>query len=98
MLEIVAGVSDDCQRIGRQDTVEAQRQLGAADAAGQREDRSIAAHLNKSCSGGRTRAAAGASGADHERPRTSTIGVASSAWPWTSEAAAAISSAKPVSV
>ncbi len=56
------------------------------------------AHRKRSCSGGRTIAAAGASGADQERPRTKTIGVASAAWPWTSEAAAAISSAKPVSV
>ena len=38
------------------------------------------------------------SGADQARPRTSTIGIASSAWPINSPAAAAISSAKPVSV
>src|SRR6185369_14166661 len=36
-------------------------------------------HRNRSCSGGRTISAAGASGADQERPRTSTIGVASAA-------------------
>src|SRR5207253_636764 len=99
MLEIIAGIGDDGQRIGRQDAVEAERQLGAADPARQREHGTVrAAHRNRSCSGGRTIAAAGASGADQLRPRTRTIGVASAAWPWTSEAAAAISSAKPVSV
>src|SRR5882757_2002275 len=94
MLEIVPGVGDDGQLIGRQYAVEPERELGPADPTGQRHH----PHRNRSCSGGRTSAAAGASGADQVRPRTKTIGVPSSACPCTSEAAAAISSAKPVSV
>src|SRR5205085_2138619 len=99
MLKIIARIGDDDQRIRRQDAVEAERELGAADPARQCEHRTgFAAHRKRSCSGGRTIAAAGASGAVQERPRTTTIGVASAAWPCTNEAAAAISSAKPVSV
>src|ERR1700719_2265086 len=37
MLEIVAGVRDDGQSIGRQDAIQAERQLGAADPARQCE-------------------------------------------------------------
>src|SRR4051794_32460161 len=99
MLEIIAGIGDNGQHIRQQDAVQAERELGAPDAAGQRQHRAVfPGHRNRSCSGGRTSATPGASGADHDRPRTSTIGVASAAWPCTSEAAAAISSAKPVSV
>src|SRR5437016_4247744 len=99
MLEVVAGIGDDNQRLGRQYAVEAERQLGAADAARQREDQPLRlAHRKRSCSAGRIKAAAGTSGARHVRPRTSTMGIASSAWPINSPAAAAISSAKPVSV
>src|SRR5208282_3112510 len=94
MLEIVAGIGDDGQRSGRQDAIEPECELGAADPARQREH----AHRKRSCSAGRTKAAAGTSGADQVRPRTSTIGIASSACPIKSPAAAAISSAKPVSV
>src|SRR5205823_14146646 len=94
MLEIVAGVGDDGQLSRRQNAVEAEGQLGAADSPRQRQD----AHRKRSCSAGRIRAAAGTSGADQRSPRTSTIGTASSAWPISNPAAAAISSAKPVSV
>src|SRR5690242_13925743 len=94
MLEIVTGIGDHGQRIRREDAVEAEGELGAADATGKRQY----AHRNRSCSAGRTRSAAGASGAVQESPRTTAIGIASSAWPMTSDAAAAISSAKPVSV
>src|SRR6516225_5693213 len=94
MLEIVAGIGDHGQRSVRQHAIEAERQLGAADPARQREH----AHRKRSCSAGRTRAAAGWSGADQARPRTSTIGIASSACPIRIPAAAAISSAKPVSL
>ena len=38
------------------------------------------------------------SGADQRKPRMRTTGAASSAWPITSEAAAAISSAKPMTL
>ena len=41
MLEIVAGVGDDQQIVRRQHAAQAQRQLGAADAAGQRNDRPL---------------------------------------------------------
>src|SRR5713101_7803877 len=94
MLEIIAGIGDHGQRPERQYAVEAERQLGAADPARQREH----AHRKRSCSAGRISAAAESSGADQLRPRTSTIGTASSAWPINSPAAAAISSANPVSV
>ena len=90
MLEIVAGVADDKQLVGRQHATEAERQLGAPDTAGQCDH----GHRNRSSSGGRTNSAAGAIGADQSRPRTSTTGCASAAWPCSNEAAAAISSAK----
>ena len=99
MLEIVAGIGDHGQRVGRQDAVEPERQLGAADPARQRQHRVLRSLI------GTDRAPAGGPGRRpahpapiQARPRTSTIGIASSAWPITSEAAAAISSAKPVSV
>ena len=99
MLEIVAGIGDNGQRAGRQDAIEAERQFGAADPTRQRQDKAARpGHRNRSCSAGRINAAAGASGADQPRPRTRTIGIASSAWPINKPAAAAISSAKPVSV
>ncbi len=82
MLEIVAGVGDDDQPARRQYAIEAERQLGAADAARQREDAARRGrHRNRSCSAGRTKAAAGTSGADHDSPRTRTIGTPSFAWP-----------------
>src|SRR5215472_4045076 len=99
MLEIVTGVGYHHQRSRWQDAVEAERELGAADSARQREHEPLGpAHRKRSCSAERTRAAAGRSGADQARPRTSTMGTASSACPIKSPAAAAISSAKPVSV
>ncbi len=56
MLEIVAGIGDHGQRSGRQDAVEAERQLGAADPARQREHKTLVlAHRKRSCSGGRTK-------------------------------------------
>src|SRR6478672_4404525 len=99
MLEIVTGIGDHRERSGRQDTIEAERQLGPADPARQRQHEAFGlAHRKRSCSAGRTRTAAGWFGADQASPRTSTIGIASSAWPISRPAAAAISSAKPVSV
>src|SRR5204863_7371331 len=101
MREIVARIGDDGQRIGWQDAVEAERELGTADAARQCQHRTVrvpVAHRKRTCSGGRTIAAAGASGAVQERPRTTTIGAAPAAWPRTMGAAAAISAAKPVPV
>ena len=60
MLEIVAGIGDDGQRAGRQDAIEAERQLGAADPARQRKHKTLRpAHRKRSCSTGRTKAAAG---------------------------------------
>ena len=64
MLEIVAGIGDDGQRSRRQNAVEAERQLGAADPARQRQH----AHRKRSCSAGRIKAAAGTSGADQREP------------------------------
>ena len=58
MLEIVAGVDDDEQFLGRHDARQTQREFGAADAAGEGDD-----HRNRSSSGGRTSSAIGASGA-----------------------------------
>src|SRR6266567_4034373 len=94
MLEIVARVGDNQQFVRRQHAAQAKRQLGAADTARQRHDET-AAHRNMSSLAGRTRLAAGLAALFQVRPRTSTTGCASSPWPITSEAAAAISSAKP---
>ena len=101
MLEIVAGIGDDGQLAGRQHAAEAERQLGAADPARQRHhDRVVLWRHRNRILGSRAPPGAPArrrvaSGADQVRPRTRTTGVASSACPITSEAAAAISSAKP---
>src|SRR6185437_2817132 len=90
MLEIVAGVDDHQQVLGRQDARQAEGQLGAPHPAGQGDD-----HWNRSSSGGRITAATGASGADQVRPRTTTTGWPSAAWPCSRDAAAATSSANP---
>src|SRR5579871_664044 len=95
MLEIIANIGDDDEIFGLDDPAQAQRELGAADAAGERDDK-IPTHRNRSSLEGRMTAAAVDSGADQRKPRIRTTGDASSAWPITSEAAAAISSAKPM--
>src|SRR5260221_5236802 len=46
MLEIVAGVGHNRHRIGQQDAVEAERELGAADPARQRQHGAVGAHRN----------------------------------------------------
>ena len=55
MLEIVAGVGDDDQLVGRDELAEAEHELCAADAAGKRENQipfvRRAAHRNKSSCG-----------------------------------------------
>src|SRR5262245_52305856 len=106
MLEVVAGIGDHHEIGAGHDAAQPQRELGAADAAAQRDDESLGrislgrmaggAHRNKSSSAERISAAAGEGGPDQLRPRTSTIGRASSACPMTSDAALAISSANPV--
>ena len=95
MLEIVAGVGDHEQFVGRQDAAQTERQFGAADPAGQRHDKSFA-HRNMSSAAGRTSSDAALSGPRHVRPRTITTGWPSAPCPITSDAAAAISSACPV--
>src|SRR5581483_5309728 len=95
MLEIVAGVGDHEQLVDRQDAAQTERKFGAADAAGQRHDQSLA-HRNRSSAAGRTSSDAALSGPRHARPRTITTGWPSAPCPITSEAAAAISSAWPV--
>src|ERR1700722_11542511 len=95
MLEIVACIRDHEQFVGRQDAAQTERQFGAADPAGQRQDKSLA-HRNISSSAGRTSSDAGLSGPRHVRPRTITTGWPSAPCPITSDAAAAISSACPV--
>src|SRR5262249_2642536 len=95
MLEIVAGVGDQEQFVGRQDAAQTERQFGAADPAGQRHDKTFA-HRTLSSSAGRTSADAQLSGPLHVRPRTRTTGWPSAPCPITSDAAAAISSACPV--
>src|SRR3954470_19584672 len=92
MLEIVAGVSDHEQFVGRQDAAQTERQFRAADPAGQRHDQSLA-HRNISSAAGRTNSDAALSGPRQVRPRTITTGWPSAACPMTSEAAAAIASA-----
>ena len=67
MLEIVADIGDDEQIVRRQDPAQAQRELGAADAARQR-DHEIPAHRNRSSFGERTMLAAVDSGADQRKP------------------------------
>src|SRR3984885_4811761 len=95
MLEIVAGVGDHEQFVGRQDEAQTERQFGAADPAGQRHDKSFA-HRKMSSAAGRTSSDAPLSGPRHVRPRTITTGWPSAPCPITSDAAAAISSAWPV--
>src|SRR3954469_16058233 len=95
MLEIVAGVGDHKQFVGRQDATETERQFCAADPAGERNDQSPA-HRNMSSAAGRTSSEAALSGPCHVRPRTITTGWPSAPCPITSDAAAAISSAYPV--
>src|SRR5450755_1867742 len=95
MLEIVAGVSDHEQFVGRQDEAQTEHQFCAADPAGQRHDKSLA-HRNMSSSAGRTSSDALLSGPPHVRPRTTTTGWPSAPCPITRDAAAAISSACPV--
>ena len=99
MLEVVAGIGDDDQIVAAAAiAAQAERELGAADAAGQCDASRSRAHRNRSSSGGRIRLAAVDAGADQRKPRTRTTGGASSAWPITSEAAAATSSAKPTTL
>src|SRR5947209_10935811 len=95
MLEIVAGVSDHEQLVGRQHPAQTERQFRAADPTGQRHDDSFA-HRNISSTAGRTSSDAVLLRPRHVRPRTTTTGRPSAPWPITSEAAAAISSACPV--
>src|SRR6202451_3136142 len=95
MLEIVAGVGDHEQFASRQDEAQAERQFGAADATGQRHDKSFA-HRNMSSAAGRTSSDASLSGPRHVRPRTITTGWPSAPCPITSDPAAALSSACPV--
>src|SRR6266700_3003030 len=95
MFEIVAGVGDHEQFVGRQDEAQTESQFRAADPARQRHDKSFA-HRNMSSAAGRTSSDAPLSGPRHVRPRTTTTGWPSAPCPITSEAAAAISSACPV--
>src|SRR5262245_50283233 len=95
MLEIVAGVRDHEQLVGRQDAAETERQFGAADTTGQCHDQPFA-HRNRSSAAGRTSSDAALSAPRHVNPRTITTGWPSAPCPITSDAAAAISSACPV--
>src|SRR4029453_11624752 len=97
MLEIVSGVGDHEQFVARQDEAQTERQFRTADPAGQRHDQSFA-HRNMSSAGGRTSSDAALSGPRHVRPRTITTGWPSAPCPITSDAAAAISSACPVTL
>src|SRR3979490_1786069 len=75
MLEIVAGVGDHEQFVGRQDAAQTERQFGAAYPTGERHDLPLA-HRNMSSAAGRTSSDAALSGPCHVRPRTTTTG-----WP-----------------
>ena len=101
MLEVVAGIGHHHEIGARHDPAQPERKLGAADAAGQRDDEALAGvrdgvHRNKSSSGARISVAAGVGGPDQARPCTSTTGCASSDCPISGDAALAISSANPV--
>src|SRR5262249_39635093 len=101
MLEVVAGIGDHHEVGARHDTAQPERELGAADAAAQRDDEGFAriaggAHRNRSSSAERISAAADDGVPDQVSPRTSTIGRPSSACPMMSDAALAISSANPL--
>ncbi len=100
MLEVVARVGDHHEFAGAQHAAQAERELGAADTAGERHDTgSFRRHQrNRSSAAARTRLAAGVASPDHVKPRTRTAGCASLDSPMSSDAAAAISSAKPVCV
>src|SRR6476659_11202162 len=105
MLEVVAGIGDHHELGGRHHPAQPEHELGAADAtgkgdneaSGRRRDRAPV-HRNKSSSGGRISDSPGVAAPVQDSPRTSTAGCASSACPMMSDAALAISSAKPVSV
>src|SRR5207253_960525 len=105
MLEIIAGIGHHRQASGCQHSVQAEYQLGSADATGKRDNaagrrlladiRRFAIHQrNMSSDSARISVAAATSSADQRSPRTITTGSPSSAWPISNEAAAAISSAK----
>src|SRR5205823_2379629 len=101
MLEVVAGIGDHQEVGAGHDAAQPERELGAANAAAQRDDEGFAriaggAHRNKSSSAERISAAAGDGAPDQARPRTSTVGRPSSPCPMMSDAALAISSANPV--
>ncbi len=101
MLEVVAGIGDHQQVAGRQHAAQAERELGAADAAGKRNH----ARHSRSLTGTGPRAAGGpdvAAGDAGPRPGRGRAPAPPAAprptLPMSSEAAAAISSANPVSV
>src|SRR4051812_15660669 len=98
MLEIVARVGDDGKRAGRQYTREAKRKLRAADPTRQGQHFGAARHRNKPSCSGRINAAAFESAPAHASPRNIMTGRPSSACPIRSDAADAISSAKPITV
>src|SRR5258708_39584389 len=87
MDKIVTGVDDDSKFFGVKHSGQSKRELGTSDSAGQRQN-----HRNRSFTGGRTRSIAFPSPL-HVSPRTITMGRASSPWPISSDADAAISSA-----
>ena len=96
MLEIVAGVGDDVSVSGGRTRQRPSASLAPPtppDSATTGRDASSEQIVLRADGPGRRPAHRGAVQA---RPRTSATGTASSAWPMTSEAAAAISSAKPV--
>src|SRR5262249_58098752 len=104
--KVVASVDDDRQALA-EELRQTQRQLGAADAAAERDITPGGSgvgqvcrlrHRKRSIALGRIRSAAGRSGACQSRPRTSAAGVASAASPITSTAPAATASAKAASV
>ena len=87
MLEIIAGIGHHRETAGRQHARQAERQLGAADAARQRQHRPIVggsqrrhdrchrAHRNRSSAAGRIRARAAIGGSVSSKPETSTTGL-----------------------
>ena len=77
MVEVVAGIHDHRQVVGRQDIRKPKGELGAADAACESEVQ-FPAYLKRSVSGGRTRSAAQPDPMPQSRPRITTTGRLSS--------------------
>src|SRR5262249_55634990 len=99
VLEIVAGVDDERDLVGRQELRETQCKLRAADPGGDRDEASLGhAQRNMSSSSGRMMSRAVCAWSSCGKPRTSATGMRSVVSPITSVAAVAMESARLIIV